>query len=30
MIGAPLAVVDKATGELTLWPSLSPQGVADL
>jgi hypothetical protein len=30
VIGAPLAVVDKETGELTQWPSLSPQGVAGL
>lgn len=30
VIGAPLAVVDKATGELTQWPSLSPPGVAEL
>jgi hypothetical protein len=30
VIGAPLAVVDKETGELSQWPSLSPQGVAEL
>ncbi|MEV6931461.1 SUKH-3 domain-containing protein [Dactylosporangium sp. NPDC051485] len=30
VIGAPLAVVDKETGELSTWPSLSPQGVAEL
>jgi hypothetical protein len=30
VIGAPLAVIDKETGELTQWPSLSPQGVAEL
>ncbi|GAA0726735.1 SUKH-3 domain-containing protein [Dactylosporangium roseum] len=30
VMGAPLAVVDKETGELTQWPSLSPQHVADL
>jgi len=30
VIGAPLAVIDKETGELSQWPSLSPQGVAEL
>jgi hypothetical protein len=30
VIGAPLAVVDKETGELSQWPSLSPAGVAEL
>ncbi|WP_432835341.1 SUKH-3 domain-containing protein [Dactylosporangium sp. CA-092794] len=30
VIGAPLAVVDKETGELSTWPSLSPQDVAGL
>ncbi|MFI5906765.1 SUKH-3 domain-containing protein [Dactylosporangium sp. NPDC051541] len=30
IVGAPLAVVDKESGELTTWPSLSPQGVAEL
>ena len=30
VIGAPLAVIDKESGELTTWPSLSPQGVAEL
>ncbi|WP_432985962.1 SUKH-3 domain-containing protein [Dactylosporangium sp. CA-233914] len=30
VIGAPLAVIDKESGELSTWPSLSPQGVAEL
>ncbi|WP_433613720.1 SUKH-3 domain-containing protein [Dactylosporangium sp. CA-139114] len=30
VIGAPLAVIDKESGELTTWPSLSPQAVAEL
>ncbi|WP_433056677.1 SUKH-3 domain-containing protein [Dactylosporangium sp. CS-033363] len=30
VIGAPLAVIDKQSGELTTWPSLSPRGVAEL
>ncbi|WP_426510232.1 SUKH-3 domain-containing protein [Dactylosporangium sp. McL0621] len=30
VLGAPLAVIDKESGELTTWPSLSPQGVAEL
>ncbi|GAA3269004.1 hypothetical protein GCM10020218_008880 [Dactylosporangium vinaceum] len=30
IIGAPLAVIDKESGELSTWPSLSPQGVAEL
>jgi hypothetical protein len=29
MVGTPMAVVDKQTGRLSVWPSLSPQLVAE-
>jgi hypothetical protein len=29
VLGAPRAVIDRQTGELTVWPSLAPQAVAE-